>query len=141
MKRVMAVLAMVLAAPVFAGENDLSDAEAKKIARHMLASIEAGRADLRDANKESYQMQVRPKLEALIKSWPETNGGNRAIFPYFDCQQAVIDLMGYADTFFLLADGKGNRELRQRRKSQFENSNTGCASSIKNPDMSLKDIQ
>lgn len=139
MKRAIAILMMAMAAPLMAG-NELSDAEAKGIAQRMIASIKATRADLRGADKDNYQLQVRPKLETLIKSWPEMNDRNRAIFPYHGCQQAALDLMGYADTFFLLAATPERHQWRERKREQFDKTHAECIASINNPDMSLKEI-
>ncbi|WP_197272796.1 hypothetical protein [Nitrosospira briensis] len=139
MKHLITILLMALVAPVMA-ESELSDEEAKRAAQRMATSIEAMQGELPGANRDSYQLQIRPKLEALIKNWPEMNGRNRAIFPYQACQQAARDLMGYADTFFLLSDSADNRQRRERKKTQFNTAHPECTASIKNPDMSLKEI-
>jgi hypothetical protein len=137
-KCIAIVLSMLLPIAAFA---DLSDADAKRIAVSMDKTITKARADLNDMIQNGVRVNyatLRAKVSSELQAWPAQNLGNRAAFPYFECQQAARDLLQYGDSW---SRNDQNRQWRDRAASQFRESHTGCKRAIQRPDMSLKNIQ
>lgn len=122
--------------------SKLSDRSAKEYALNMLLTIDKAKKDFAIAldNKDFdlYRAKVDDELLVKLNNWPETNLKNNAIFPYSDCRQAADDYRNYTADFF---NDKASNIQKNKFEKQFNTSYAGCQASIKNPDMSLKDIE
>lgn len=144
MRVVMFVITMLVATQVFAGDKELSDADAKKIAQNMVAVIDKAKKNLVLATETNdrvgYRNHVYVPINAAINKWPEDHLRNRVIFPYFSCREAAMFFVDYAQTY-VTKDSVGNRMMRESSIKNFNKSYLECKSSIKKPDMSLKEIR
>lgn len=140
MKKLIAVLLLVgLVGPTYA--TGLTDAKASDIAKHMLVAIDRAKkhtVTLNDGDRTEFFQNVQNPLMSALKSWPVDHLDNRAIFPYSECRQAATDLIQVGK---VRVGADGNATWGKYISKRFVESYQGCRTSIKNPDLSLKDIQ
>lgn len=134
------VAMLLLTGCVIAGE--LTDSEANQHAVRMEKSVTATQDSLNrlmaSGDRNSYRAEVRDIVQAALDSWPDQNLSNRAIFPYFSCKQAAIDLLQYGDAW---VRGEQSKTWREKVTKNFHSDHNACKVSLKKPDLSLKDIQ
>lgn len=138
------ILTLALSTPAYAVDK-LGDAEAKNIAEKMLDTLVSARAEFdksfnQTGNGEDYLIKVVKPLNKAISEWPKQHQDNRAIFPYFACHQAAIDLKQYTDEKVYPKPGSDGTWLNHVAKN-YRNDLAACKSSIQKPDLSLKNIQ
>lgn len=123
---------------------NLSDVQAKIIAQQSLSTIAKVDKDLKEVLKlndaDGFIKFVDKPLTRSIDEWPAMHLSNRASFPYYECKQMLIDYKNLAWTFGV-KDGLQNRRNRDAFTASYRKSMAGCKQAIKQPDMSLKDIQ
>lgn len=120
--------------------EELSDAEAKHlaIAANKKITVLKNRLNImmRKKNTDDYAQWHRELTHAL-KQWPADHLKNRAMFPYYECRSAMSEMLTYG---MLWQQGR-SASAGSTAKKNFKISEAECAASIKNPDLSLKDIQ
>lgn len=123
----------------------VSDKEANAIAKRMLGAIDHAKKTAQQAietgDRDGYFKYGAAQLRKEIQGWPDMTLQNKAIFPYQQCHQAGLDFIDLADTYFAFKDSVRNRQHRDYVEKQFAKTYLDCKSSIKKPDMSLKDIR
>lgn len=120
---------------------ELTDAKAGEIAKNMLVTIERAKTHaeiLKVSDTADFYKFVQKPLLSMIKSWPEDHLDNRAIFPYSECRQAAVDLIQVGKTRVGIDRSANWKKYIAKR---FNESYQGCRKSIKNPDLSSKDVQ
>jgi hypothetical protein len=120
---------------------ELSDAEAKRIAVNMDSVISTAKNDLNQLIKEGARHEypdLRASVQSALNNWPIQNLGNSAAFPYFSCADAARNFLQYGDAW---SRNDTKRSWLEQVVQQFRDSESGCKSAIKKPDMSLKNIK
>ncbi|WP_350447791.1 hypothetical protein ABS648_05305 [Pseudomonas solani] len=137
----IAVLACLPALSFAEVESVFTDAEAAEKARVFLKDALEMRAPvgkLCAAKDEPKLYAISNKLIDRLKEWPDDHLKYRALFPYSDCKQVMMDLQAYAA---ICALGKYRGEAASYDQRRWKEDTTACAAAIKNPDLSLKDIE
>lgn len=140
MMRVLLFVALLVAFGTAAAE--ITDASAKQQAIRMEKMVVKARGNLNQliesGERHRYRTVVRDPIQFALDAWPTSGNANRALFPYFSCQQAAIDLLQYGDAWVRNDRDKG---WRDRAIKNFREDHKSCQQAIAKPDMTLKDIQ
>lgn len=144
-KRFFVCITMLLAASA-ASAAQLADMEAKRLATEMANVLTEARNRInkmiKDGNPAGYETIVRAPIMKRLDAWPDRSLDGRAIFPYFSCKEAAIFFVQYGDAWALPSSNKSlDKMWREKKGREFRESHDACAAALKNPDMSLKDIQ
>lgn len=137
-----ATLAVALIAPALAwGEipSVYTDAEASLKAKAMIAEAEALHKNVTQlcsagATPELYKAAKHARI--FLDDWPDNHLKYRALFPYGDCKQAMIDVASFATT---CAIGSYKGEAARHNQARWIEDRTACKEAIQNPDLSLKE--
>lgn len=137
------ILAIALLVPALALaeiESVYTDSEAASMAKGLFQAAK----DLRNEVTELCVARAVPKLhqaakqaDAAIEQWPDDHLKYRALFPYGDCRQAMIDVQAYATT---CAVGGYKGEAATYDQRRWQEDIAACEAAIANPDLSLKDF-
>ena len=138
-----AIVALVVGlAAGLAHAADLTDAEAARQAHELHKQTEAARATLnrliKAGARDQYAEKFKRPLLAALRQWPEQSLNNRAIFPYWACKSAAANVLTYGEGWLRNDPSKIWRDhvVGNVRKDSQE-----CEKSLRNPDMSLKNIR
>lgn len=136
-------LAIALLAPALASaeiESVYTDSEAAAKAKGLFQAAK----DLRNQVTELCVARAVPKLHqaakqagAAIEQWPDDHLKYRALFPYGDCRQAMVDVQAYATT---CAVGGYKGEAAMYDQMRWQDDIAACEAAIAKPDLSLKDF-
>lgn len=142
MKGKMLVLALALS-PVAWGqiESVYTDAEAAAKAKQMIKDVRELRNEVTElcvARATPQLYQAADKADAKLDEWPNGHLKYRALFPYGDCRQAMLDVQSYAMT---CAVGGYKGEAMKYDQRRWQEDTAACEAAISKPDLSLKDIQ
>lgn len=120
---------------------ELRDADALQIATRMERTVSIAEVNLLRAvkanDRKQYSDIVGPVHEAL-KAWPADHIDNRASFPYWGCKQFAVTFLQAADIW---RRSDTSKSWRAGVMKNLEADSKECASALKSPDMSLKDIK
>lgn len=144
LKSVFACIAVLSACNAAAAP--LSDADAKKLASGMADLLTEARERfnrmVKSGSPVGYETLVRAPLQSRLHAWPDRTLDGRSIFPYYACKEAAIFFIQYGDAWALRSSNKSlDKMWREKKGRQFRESQDACSAAIKNPDMSLKNIQ
>lgn len=120
---------------------ELSDAAAHQIATRMERTVSIAEVNLLRAvkanDRKQYPAIVEP-VHTALKAWPADHIDNRASFPYWGCKQFAVTFLQAADIW---RRSDTSKSWRAGVMKNLEADSKECASALKSPDMSLKDIK
>lgn len=142
MKALMVALSLALPALAWGQiEDAYTDAEAAAKARQLIK-------DARDLRNEVTKLCVArdtpqlyraaKKADTKLDEWPDDHLKYRALFPYGDCRQSMMDVQSYAMT---CAVGGYKAEAAKHDQRRWQEDTAACEAAILKPDLSLKDIE
>lgn len=135
------LFSIVLLLSVNAQAAELTDADAAKKAARMEQLVSKSQERLNSLIKlngrSQYDTIVRAPLQAELDAWPKQHQDNRAIFPYYACQQAAASLIQYGDGW---KHEDKTKAWRDHVIKTFRADQQACKDSIAKPDLSLKNV-
>jgi hypothetical protein len=135
-------LALTLSSTAWAQiESVYTDAEAASKAKQMLKDARGLRSEVTElcvAKDAQPLYEAANRAKAKLAEWPDDHLKYRSLFPYGDCRQAMMDVDTYA---MICAIGGYKGEAVKYDQRRWQEDTSACEAAIREPDLSLKDIQ
>ena len=122
-------------------ESVFSNAEAAEKAQELAKAAQSLRAvaDQQCTAQDATQLQVTAKkARAQLAAFPDDHLKYRALFPYSDCRQAMLDVESYA---LSCAVGSHKGLAAENAGLRWEQDLAACEGAIQSPDLSLTEIE
>lgn len=123
-------------------EDVYTDAQAAEMAKALVKDVYAMRKEVNDLclqpGKAEKLYQSAQKADDKLSEWRDDNLKYRALFPYYACRQSMIDVSSFATT---CAVGSYRGEAASYDQRRWKEDTAECEDSIRNPDLTLKEIE